>query len=117
MCVFRCSEEPSLDQTLIFPFADYNQDYNFPDGAQNDLRYVANTVAENAWKDDWEYIGCWADNGATRMLQGFKTDSWQNGPDYCRAICADLGYAIAGMQYGVECYVSRIRYDVDSSIT
>lgn len=80
----------------------YNSDYNFPDGAQADLRYVPDVVAENAWKDDWEYIGCWADDGPTRTLQAFKTDSWQNDPDWCRSTCSDLGYKIAALQYGVE---------------
>lgn len=46
--------------------AQYNVDYNWANGAQTDLRYQADPVAEMAWKKDWSYVGCYYDDN--RML-------------------------------------------------
>lgn len=71
----------------------------------SDLRYVADEAAENAWKDDWDYLGCYADNGPTRLLSGTKFNDWQNSPDFCRASCSNLGFAIAAVAFSSECWV------------
>lgn len=62
---------------------------------------MADPAAESAWRDEWEPLGCWGDNG--RMLNGTFLDTWQNSVDFCLATCAGLGFTYAGVQYGSQC--------------
>jgi hypothetical protein len=50
------------------------------------------------------YSGCYADSVAARALSSaFKGDGTDMSAEACTAFCAVEGYAVAGVEYSVEC--------------
>jgi glyoxal oxidase-like protein/WSC domain-containing protein len=57
----------------------------------------------------WSYEGCYVDNSPMgRILAVQQPDSTQNSMETCIAACAGLGYNIAGMEYGVQCFCDKV---------
>jgi glucan endo-1,3-alpha-glucosidase len=56
---------------------------------------------------DWSYVGCVEESDGGRLLSGFGFSSTlQNSISVCTAICGQMGYSMAGAEFGQE--VSRM---------
>ncbi|KAF2433685.1 galactose oxidase [Tothia fuscella] len=62
------------------------------------------SAAADAIPPSWTYRGCWIDNAYGRIIQSQEPDNQQLTPDSCITSCAQLGYSVAGMEYGVQCF-------------
>ncbi|KAH7032617.1 WSC domain-containing protein [Microdochium trichocladiopsis] len=49
------------------------------------------------------YQGCWTDSGIASLSKRMPDDS-SNSVDRCTKKCADAGYALAGMEFGTQCF-------------
>jgi len=52
----------------------------------------------------WSYKGCWVDGAYGRILAHVEQDNQALTVESCIITCSSLGYIIAGMQYGVQCF-------------
>jgi hypothetical protein len=53
----------------------------------------------------WNSLGCYTDKNSNRDLLGqFNTDGQLIAPEVCQQICGDLGFTIAGVEWGIECW-------------
>ena len=50
------------------------------------------------------YIGCFQDSFERRLLDKKINLKETNTPQTCNRYCAELGYAYAGVQWGLECH-------------
>jgi len=58
----------------------------------------------------WASQGCWVDGAFGRILDVQQPDSDQNTVEVCINNCITLGYTVAGLEYGSQCFCdSRIR--------
>ncbi|KAM0543619.1 hypothetical protein ACHAPJ_012206 [Fusarium lateritium] len=55
-------------------------------------------------KEGWSYLGCYIDSTTKRALDGPVHYPTQLTAEACVDICADAGYAYAGMEYAQECF-------------
>lgn len=54
---------------------------------------------------DWSYVGCVEESDGGRLLSGFGfASTLQNSISVCTAICGQMGYSMAGAEFGQECY-------------
>jgi hypothetical protein len=52
----------------------------------------------------WKYDGCWVDNVNGRIMAHEQPDNQQLTAESCVNTCVGLGYTVAGMEYGVQCF-------------
>jgi len=52
----------------------------------------------------WKYDGCYVDNLDGRILLNQQPDNQALTAESCVNTCIGLGYTIAGMEYGVQCF-------------
>ncbi|KAF2007335.1 copper radical oxidase [Amniculicola lignicola CBS 123094] len=52
----------------------------------------------------YSYKGCWVDNKYGRVMNYQQPDNSTETVDICIALCRSQGYAIAGIEYGVQCF-------------
>lgn len=58
----------------------------------------------------WGNKGCWIDGAHGRILGKQIPDNVQNTVEVCINECVDLGYTVAGVEYGSQCFCdNRIR--------
>lgn len=62
------------------------------------------TGSVQALPTGWDYAGCYVDNLDGRIMANQQPDSTSLTPNYCAAICADLGYVVAGMEFATQCF-------------
>ena len=53
---------------------------------------------------EWIYDGCWVDGLNGRVLDYQQPDNQNNTVELCIAICSRLGFSIAGLEYGMQCF-------------
>ncbi|KAL8965658.1 MAG: hypothetical protein Q9197_006397 [Variospora fuerteventurae] len=61
-------------------------------------------IAKRAPPEGWSYQGCYIDNLTGRILANRQPNSDTNTVESCIAACIQLGYKVAGMEFGFECY-------------
>ncbi|EJD47485.1 WSC-domain-containing protein [Auricularia subglabra TFB-10046 SS5] len=74
-------------------------------GAGNRVNIYQSTAATSVQPVSWSAMGCFTDAAQARVLAG--TGLWAGAPmtpAVCTARCASLGYKLAGVEYGKECY-------------
>ena len=59
----------------------------------------------------WVNDGCWIDGLNGRILQNQQPDSQGNTVQVCVNTCANAGYTIAGVEYGVQCFCGDALYN------
>jgi WSC domain len=52
----------------------------------------------------WAYQGCYIDGANGRIMNTQEPDSNSNTIEVCVNTCVGLGYSVAGMEYGVQCF-------------
>jgi WSC domain len=52
----------------------------------------------------WKYDGCWVDNLDGRIMRYQQPDNAELTVESCINTCIGLGYTVAGMEYGVQCF-------------
>ncbi|KAF2815199.1 copper radical oxidase [Mytilinidion resinicola] len=52
----------------------------------------------------WAYKGCYIDGANGRIMLNQEPDSSSNTVEDCVATCTGLGYSVAGMEYGAQCF-------------
>ncbi|KAF2205966.1 copper radical oxidase [Delitschia confertaspora ATCC 74209] len=52
----------------------------------------------------WSYKGCWIDGAFGRAMGNQQPDSQTNTVESCINNCLNLGYPVAGMEYGTQCF-------------
>lgn len=52
----------------------------------------------------WTSQGCWLDGASGRILSAQQPDSTTNTVEGCITSCIALGYSIAGVEYGSQCF-------------
>ncbi|CAK9783200.1 hypothetical protein CC85DRAFT_287563 [Cutaneotrichosporon oleaginosum] len=55
----------------------------------------------------WSYAGCVSESNGQRLLQGFAFSSDSNSASFCINECARRGFAVAGTEWGRECYCAN----------
>ncbi|KAG4435070.1 hypothetical protein IFR05_009460 [Cadophora sp. M221] len=53
---------------------------------------------------NWSYAGCYVDSLAGRIMSGQQADDAQTTVESCVAKCVALGFKVAGIEYGVQCF-------------
>ncbi|KAH6706246.1 WSC domain-containing protein [Leptodontidium sp. MPI-SDFR-AT-0119] len=53
---------------------------------------------------NWTYSGCYIDNANGRIMMNQQQDNQQQTVESCVNTCAGLGYVVAGMEYGAQCF-------------
>ncbi|KAL5323613.1 hypothetical protein ACEPPN_008152 [Leptodophora sp. 'Broadleaf-Isolate-01'] len=53
---------------------------------------------------NWTYAGCYVDSLAGRIMSGQQADDAQTTVESCVAKCVALGFKVAGIEYGVQCF-------------
>jgi hypothetical protein len=54
-------------------------------------------------ENSWQRLGCFTDSSSTRALaNGFYSSTTTNSPASCLTNCANLGYKLAGLEFGVS---------------
>lgn len=59
----------------------------------------------------WKYDGCYSEGTAGRALQNQQPDSQTNTVESCIKTCIGLGYSVAGMEYGTQCFCDNYLYN------
>ena len=59
----------------------------------------------------WSYAGCYSEGTTGRSLQHQQPDSQTNSVETCIATCIGLGYKVAGMEYGTQCFCDNFLYN------
>ncbi|KAL0953492.1 hypothetical protein HGRIS_004722 [Hohenbuehelia grisea] len=60
---------------------------------------------------NWHYDGCWVDGQFGRILPVQRPDDPDMTVEKCVASCAGAGYALAGLQYSVQCFCgNQVQY-------
>jgi len=55
-----------------------------------------------------QYLGCFQDNMKSRIFNGFVTEMIEtNAPSTCINYCLRIGFSLAGLQYGYECWCGK----------
>lgn len=57
-----------------------------------------------ALPDGWSYKGCYGEGSSGRAFLKQQPDSPALTIESCVTACIDLGYSVAGMEYGVQCF-------------
>jgi len=52
----------------------------------------------------WTYGGCWVDNLDGRIMGNQQPDNAELTAESCVNTCIGLGFTVAGMEYGVQCF-------------
>ncbi|MCJ1398945.1 hypothetical protein MMC11_002146 [Xylographa trunciseda] len=52
----------------------------------------------------WSYQGCYVDGTNGRIIANQEPDSQTNTIEVCVSTCVGLGYSVAGLEYGVQCF-------------
>jgi len=66
-------------------------------------RYCPSTVNSSR-----QYLGCFRDDTNSRIFSGFVTEmSETNSPSACINYCLRIGFGLAGLQYGRECWCGK----------
>jgi len=56
----------------------------------------------------WSRLGCFTDSTSSRALRnGFSASVPTNSQTSCLTTCATMGYGLAGVEFGVECFCSN----------
>ncbi|KEQ63603.1 WSC-domain-containing protein [Aureobasidium melanogenum CBS 110374] len=83
-----------------YPRIQANVDDPYPNPAYNSSSTSANP---GVYANNMTYAGCYTDSGS-RTLANMLYDSQSNTVEMCTSACAKAGYAIAGMEYGSQCW-------------
>ncbi|KAF8862211.1 glyoxal oxidase-like protein [Acephala macrosclerotiorum] len=59
----------------------------------------------------WKYDGCYSEGTTGRALQNQQPDSQTNSVESCIKTCIGLGYSVAGMEYGTQCFCDNYLYN------
>jgi len=63
---------------------------------------------QSAGNSSKQYLGCFQDNMKSRIFNGFVTEmSETNSPLACINYCLRIGFQLAGLQYGYECWCGQ----------
>jgi len=55
-----------------------------------------------------QYLGCFQDERKSRIFSGFVTETSEtNSPSACVNYCLRIGFSLAGLQYGHECWCGK----------
>jgi hypothetical protein len=52
----------------------------------------------------WKYDGCWVDNANGRIMRYEQPDNDELTVESCINTCIGLGYTVAGIEYGIQCF-------------
>jgi WSC domain len=55
----------------------------------------------------WKYDGCWVDNLDGRILGNQQPDNAELTAESCVNTCIGLGFTVAGMEYGFQCFCDK----------
>lgn len=64
----------------------------------------AGTGSATGLPGGWAYRGCYIDGANGRIMNTQEPDSNLNTIEVCVNTCVGLGYSVAGMEYGVQCF-------------
>jgi WSC domain len=56
----------------------------------------------------WKYDGCYTEGTGGRALSFGPPDSQANSVETCIQACIGLGYTIAGVEYGTQCFCDNV---------
>ncbi|GHJ84917.1 hypothetical protein NliqN6_1319 [Naganishia liquefaciens] len=74
----------------------------FPDPTQSS---TVITAPSQVYAGNMTYSGCWTDSASgSRSLKVLAYESASNTIEMCTSTCAQMGYLIAGMEYGIQCF-------------
>ena len=59
----------------------------------------------------WKYDGCYAEGTNGRALQHQQPDSQTNSVETCINTCIGLGYTVAGLEFGIQCFCDNFLYN------
>jgi hypothetical protein len=59
----------------------------------------------------WSYDGCYSEGNPGRALSNQRPDSQTNSVESCVNACASLGYKVAGMEFGTQCFCDNYLYN------
>jgi hypothetical protein len=66
------------------------------------------TATATGVPEGFEYKGCYVDGPGFRIMNNQQNDDAKMTVASCAKKCDDLGYTIAGMEYGVQCFCDNI---------
>jgi hypothetical protein len=69
------------------------------------------TTGPTTTQTGWVYQGCYVDGLNGRDLPYQAADNEENTQEVCISTCAGLGYTIAGVEYGVQCFCGNALYN------
>ena len=55
----------------------------------------------------WTYEACYDDPTNNRVLQGLTISQTTMTISRCLTLCSNEGFALAGVEYGIECYCGQ----------
>jgi hypothetical protein len=88
---------------------------------RHDISTVNKRAAPSGWsiytKSGNDGGGCYNDSSAARILTGYTVEDSKNGLQSCLTTCASKGFAYAGVQYGIQCFVSLARVRALAKLT
>ncbi|KAF9516439.1 hypothetical protein BS47DRAFT_1441245, partial [Hydnum rufescens UP504] len=64
-------------------------------------------TSASALPSGWSALGCYTDAVSNRALASFSNSSSTNTPNSCIANCVSLGYSLAGVEYGQQCFCAN----------
>jgi hypothetical protein len=73
-------------------------------GASSSTTTTATSTAPTSIPTAWTSQGCWIDGAHGRILGKQIPDSDSNTVEQCVNTCIGLGYTVAGVEYGVQCF-------------
>ncbi len=65
---------------------------------------VTSSGGATAIPTSWKFDGCWVDNVYGRIIENQQPDNQALTVESCVNTCIGLGYTVAGMEYGVQCF-------------
>jgi hypothetical protein len=82
-----------------------------PNAATSTAAAPEQTATNGGLPAGWKYDGCYREGINGRALQHGQPDTQTNSVENCIATCRGLGYTIAGMEFGAQCFCDKNLYN------
>ncbi|PVH75465.1 copper radical oxidase [Cadophora sp. DSE1049] len=82
-----------------------------PTGSSTAVSTSTSTPLASGLPTGWVSDGCYREGTTGRALQNQQPDSQANSVQVCINTCKNLGYKVAGMEYGTQCFCDNFLYN------
>ncbi|KAL5318593.1 hypothetical protein ACEPPN_013656 [Leptodophora sp. 'Broadleaf-Isolate-01'] len=82
-----------------------------PTGTSSVASTSTSTPLASGLPAGWVSDGCYSEGFGGRALQNQQPDSQANSVQVCINTCKNLGYKVAGMEYGTQCFCDNFLYN------